>query len=99
MHGIFQQSQQRQLHSLSAADAAHTGLPRSACVPTWVRPRLFAGGDGYLRQENFYPLNSPLSLLGQASQHFWLVIDHDVYQRFTFVSHTMPRASLLTAQC
>jgi hypothetical protein len=30
-----------------------TGLPRSACVPTWVRPRLFAGGVGYLRQENF----------------------------------------------
>jgi hypothetical protein len=27
MHGIFQQSQQRQLHSLSAADAAHIGLP------------------------------------------------------------------------
>lgn len=33
MHGIFQQSQQRQLHSLSAADAAHTDLPRSAHVP------------------------------------------------------------------
>ena len=28
-------------------------------------------------------------LVGQASQHLWLVIDHDVYQRFTFVDHTM----------
>jgi hypothetical protein len=30
---------------------------------------------------------------GQASQHLWLVIDHDVYQRFTSVSHTMLRSS------
>src|SRR5436305_565794 len=27
LHGIFQQSQQRQLHSLSAADAAHADFP------------------------------------------------------------------------
>ena len=36
-------------------------------------------------------------LFGQACQHLWLGVDHDVYQRFTFVSHTMLRASLLTA--
>ena len=32
MHGIFQQSQQRQLHSLSAADAAHIRLPHGIGV-------------------------------------------------------------------
>ena len=30
---------------------------------------------------------------GQAFQHLWLVIDNDVYQRFTSVSHTMFRPS------
>ena len=43
MHGIFQQSQQRQLHSLSAADAAHSGLPCSALRTERVRCSLSAG--------------------------------------------------------
>ena len=30
---------------------------------------------------------------GQASQHLWLSVDHDVYQRFTCVNHTMLRPS------
>jgi hypothetical protein len=37
--------------------------------------------------------------VGQACQHLWLGIDHDVYQRFTCVSHTMlrPSSALLDA--
>ena len=50
-----------------------TGLPRSACVPTWVRLRLFAGGVFYLRQENFEPLNPPRYLLVKPVSIFGLL--------------------------
>ena len=71
----------------------------------WVRFRLSAGGTPSAIGELGAPIPDPLpfgpSLVSPcgASQHLWLVLSDDVYQRFTYVNHTTlsepPTASVL----
>ena len=71
-----------------------TGLPRSVYRPEWVRFRLFAGGAYVCERRrgnaSAWPLTfwfKPLRLA--TRQPLGLVGSHDVYQRFTWVSHTI----------
>jgi hypothetical protein len=43
----------------------------------------------HLRQMILQHLLLATCLLAQASQHLWLVCTYDVYQRFTYVDHTI----------
>lgn len=43
----------------------------------------------HLRQVNLKHLHLATYLLVQAYQHLWLVTRHGVYQRFTYVDHTI----------
>ena len=75
----------------------------AVCFPCWERYGLTTfcmdtvNGLGlasspaarHLRQENAQFLNLATYLLVQACQHLWLVVTYDVYQRFTYVDHTV----------
>jgi len=62
----------------------------------WVRFRLFAGGALSAIGELGTPIPGPLPFWPKPmvpwgnSQHLWLVLSNDVYQRFTSVNHTTP---------
>jgi hypothetical protein len=67
------------------------GLPRFAFEPKDGLGSACSPVAFYLRQGMREPLLLATYLLVQAYfvQHLWLVGSHDVYQRFTWVSHTI----------
>ena len=81
---------------LAFPDGRDTGLPRSTRVPLDDLGSACPPVAQHLRETMGKRLHLATSLLVQASQPLWLVGSHDVYQRFTCVSHVIP-PSLPTA--
>jgi len=67
-----------------------TGLPRSARVPLDDLGSACPPVTRHLRETMGERLHLATYLLVQAWQPLWLVGPHDVYQRFTCVSHVIP---------
>jgi hypothetical protein len=67
-----------------------TGLPRSARIPLDELGSACPPVAQHLREVMGKCLHLATYLLVQASQPLWLVSSHDVYQRFTSVSHIIP---------
>ncbi len=81
---------------LAVPSGRDTGLPRSTRVPLDDLGSACPPVARHLRETMGKRLHLATSLLVQASQPLWLVGSHDVYQRFTCVSHVIP-PSLPTA--
>ena len=78
---------------LSIVKWRQLGLPCSADSTRWISVCLFAGGilDRVKWHANTSTL--PLTFLVQASQHLWPAHPHDIYQQFTYVTHTIISSS------
>ncbi len=83
------------IYWLSLRIAFHTeiwrqlGLPCSTASTRWVSVCLFAGGITNRVKWHTNTSTIPLTILVQASQHLWPVHAHDIYQQFTYVTHTI----------
>ncbi len=69
------------------------GLPCSANFTRWVSVCLFAGGIAVRVGQHQTAPTIPLTFLVQACQHLWPVNNNDIYQQFTYVTHTIISSS------
>jgi hypothetical protein len=72
-----------------ATIGSDTGLPSSVYITEWVRIRLSTGGAMVAYFHIPKELSYPLPFWLEPTNLFWLIRPNDLYQRFTYVIHTI----------